>query len=217
MIDKVLPDITINNPDTTPAKSKTITASTNKWTLYMLVWEDNTCDDSLNFVAYDSITFNLESDNGKYVCYKAEDSAWNVKYKISSPIAWIDTTAPVLSFTNNVKQNPSKVDDVTATWWDATVKKWMYSVSSWCSNNQSDYNKSYSDSMNQTDETNNWKYICLYAEDSAWNVSTLASEYPINIDITNPTCSITWNPENWTNQNVTLTVTMSDTNVDNNG
>jgi hypothetical protein len=30
MIDKVLPEITINNPDTTPAKSKTITATTDK-------------------------------------------------------------------------------------------------------------------------------------------------------------------------------------------
>jgi hypothetical protein len=30
---------------------------------------------SLEFLAYDSITFSSESDNGKYVCYKAEDNA----------------------------------------------------------------------------------------------------------------------------------------------
>ena len=88
-IDKNLPVITINNPDTTTAQSKTITATKNKWTLYMSITWANACDSTLEFIAYAEITFNLESDNGKYVCYKAEDSAWNVVYKISNQIVWI--------------------------------------------------------------------------------------------------------------------------------
>ena len=219
-IDKVLPIITINNPTTTPAQSKTITASTNEWTLYMAQTNSNTdckVGSSLEFGDYASITFDSESNNGIYVCYKAVDAAWNVKYELSSPIAWIDTTWPSLGFSANVLVWPVKSNTVTATWWDATVKKWMYSNTSTCSNTESDYNKTDSDSMNQTTQANNGKYICLYAEDSAGNVSKLASVNPINIDITDPICSISWNPENYTNQNVTLTVTMTDTNVNNNG
>ena len=219
-IDKVLPIITINNPTTTPAQSKTITASTNEWTLYMAQTNNNTdckVGSSLEFGDYASLTFGLEANNGTYVCYKAIDAAWNVKYELSDLIAWIDTTWPILGFSANVLAWPVKSNTVTATWWDATVKKWMYSNTSTCSNTESDYNKTDSDSMNQTTQANNGKYICLYAKDSAWNVSKLASANPINIDITDPTCSISWNPENYTNQNVTLTVTMTDTNIDNNG
>jgi hypothetical protein len=43
----------------------------------------------------------------------------------------------------------------------------MYSNTSSCSNTESDYNKTDSDSMNQTTQANNGKYICLYAKDAA--------------------------------------------------
>jgi hypothetical protein len=37
------------------------------------------------------------------------------------------------------------------------------------------------------------------------------------VDTTNPTCSITKSTSAWTSGNVTLTLSMSDTNVDSNG
>jgi cysteine-rich repeat protein len=95
--DRVLPVITIVNPDTTPAQSKTITASADKGTLYHSVTTGSVCDGTLTFVAYVDITFTSESDNGKRVCYKADllptDNV--VSYSLSAPIAGIDTTAPV--------------------------------------------------------------------------------------------------------------------------
>jgi len=93
----VPPVITIVNPDTTLALSKTITASTNAGTLSMFVNPAGvtTCGSSLAFVPYSSITFSSEADNTKTVCYKAEVNASNLTYALSNPIAGIDTTPPV--------------------------------------------------------------------------------------------------------------------------
>ena len=100
------PVITINNPDTSPAQSKTITASTDKGTLYQSVTTGTVCDGSLAFVSYSSITFTSESDNGKKVCYKAVDGS-NTVYSMSNAIAGIDTTAPVITVTGT---NPITIE-----------------------------------------------------------------------------------------------------------
>jgi Domain of unknown function (DUF5011)/Putative peptidoglycan binding domain len=105
-IDKIAPEITIVNPNTTPAKSKTITATSNEGTLSMAVNSGDVCDATLSFLPYDSVTFNSEADNGKKVCYKAEDLAGNVTYSISNAIAGIDTTAPVITITG---ENPTRI------------------------------------------------------------------------------------------------------------
>lgn len=97
-IDITAPNITISNPDTNAAQSKTIIASTNEGTLYMIE-SSSTCDaeaDSL-FVPYASLTLTSESNNGQTVCYKAVDEAGNKKYSLSNAISGIDTTAPVVS------------------------------------------------------------------------------------------------------------------------
>ncbi len=99
IIDQTPPVITIVNPNTDPALSKTISASTNEWTLTQTinaVWI-TTCDNSLIFLAYSDITFNTEADNWKFVCYRAIDDAWNTTYELSNTIAWIDTTPPVIT------------------------------------------------------------------------------------------------------------------------
>jgi hypothetical protein len=97
-----------------------------------------------------------------------------------------DTTPPTLSFTDNVAAGPVISDTVTADWGDATVKKWDYSTDGNCSTVAGDYTKTDVDTLNQTTETNDNKYICLYGEDSAGNISTLVSTHKINIDLTNP-------------------------------
>lgn len=96
-VDTTPPVITINNPTSSPAQSKTITASTNEGTLTMSNTTGSICNSSLTFVAYSSQTFNLESDNGKKVCYKAVDSATNTSYLMSNAISGIDKTAPVIT------------------------------------------------------------------------------------------------------------------------
>ncbi len=95
-VDTIAPSITIINPDSTPAQSKTITASASEGTLYMRVDAGTTCDNSLTFDPYSSFTFTHESDNGKTVCYKAVDAAGNSVYSLSAVISGIDTTAPTI-------------------------------------------------------------------------------------------------------------------------
>jgi hypothetical protein len=98
------PTITINNPDTTPATSKTITASASDGTLYMFVNAVGvtTCDVSLSasFISYAPITFTSEADNGKTVCYAASDQVNNKSYLLSSVIGGIDTIKPVITLTS---------------------------------------------------------------------------------------------------------------------
>jgi hypothetical protein len=48
------------------------------------------------------------------------------------------------------------------------------------------------------------------------NAATEASA-TITVDTTAPTCSISGNPSSWQNTNATLTLSMSDTNVNSNG
>ena len=220
--DNSAPNISFENPvNQGPSIADDVAVDWDDATVKKWKYSDtNSCPTiSSSYDKTDSDTMNQsdETNNWKYICLYAEDALWNATQLPSAYPINIDITAPILSFGSDVLVWPVKSNTVTATWWDATTKKWMYSTSSTCSDTEWDYNKTYSDSMNQTTQANNGKYICLYAKDEAWNVSKLASEYPINIDTTPPTCSISWNPENWTNQSVTLTVTMDDTNVKTDG
>ena len=99
--DRTEPVISIVQPDSSAAKTKTITASADKGTLLMSVDAGSTCDGTLSFVPYDSTSFNAEADNGKTICYEATlMSADNlVTYKLSAPISGIDTSAPSVAIT----------------------------------------------------------------------------------------------------------------------
>ncbi|GEM_PF-1838679 len=96
--DITVPVITIANPDSSSAQSKTITATANEGALTQSITTGSVCDNTLTFADYVSVTFSSEADNGKKVCYKAVDEASNIAYKMSDPIAGIDTTAPVITF-----------------------------------------------------------------------------------------------------------------------
>ena len=86
-IDRTAPTITITQPDTTPAQSKTITASASDGTLTMTAGSTSTTCDATrtSFVTYASTTFTAEADNGKYVCYRAVDAVGNTGYLNSTP------------------------------------------------------------------------------------------------------------------------------------
>ncbi len=116
-IDTIPPTITITNSNTTPAQSKTISASTNEWTLTYTVNPigDTTCNETLTFWAYTAETFTNEADNGKYICYKATDTAWNNSFTLSDEIWWIDTTPPVITLLGstfiNIEYNSTYIDN----------------------------------------------------------------------------------------------------------
>ncbi len=115
-IDTTPPTITITEPDTSPALSKTITASASDYgTLTMSNITGLPCDDSLTFVAYSSQTFSSEPDNGTMVCYQAADALGNTDYSLSGAIAGIDTTPPsVTSFTlKTPATSPTNADTLT--------------------------------------------------------------------------------------------------------
>lgn len=92
-----------------------------------------------------------------------------------------DTTPPTLSFTDNVETGPVTSDTITASWGDATAKKWDYESLASCPATEISYTKTDSDSMDQTTTTNNGKYICLYGADATGNSATLLSANDINI------------------------------------
>ncbi len=95
--------ITINNPNTQPAHSKTITASVDDQHYRLFLSINNPgiliCDRTLTFINYSEQTFNSESDNGKTICYKAKpgEGEENTIYQLSNPIQGIDWTAPIIT------------------------------------------------------------------------------------------------------------------------
>ena len=49
--------------------------------------------------------------------------------------------------------------------------------------------------------------------DTANNAAATKTSSAVTVDTTAPTCSISGNPSSWQNTNATLTLSMSDTNV----
>jgi hypothetical protein len=94
---------------------------------------------------------------------------------------------------------------VTVSWWDASVKKYIYTTNSTCPSASWSYTTTTSTSFDQTTETNNGKYICLYAEDANGNSTTLRSASTIHVDNTPPTATLTTtNEPSQTSQTATL-------------
>lgn len=62
---------------------------------------DTTCDATRTFIPYASTTFTSDTDNGKYICYKAIDSLDNTRYVLSNGIEGImDIVAPIITINN---------------------------------------------------------------------------------------------------------------------
>lgn len=160
-----------------------------------------------------SITFDTLSDRSYSDCtITVTDAAGNVSDTLAVSTFVIDTTGPSLSFDNNVEEGPVASDTITGNWSgaDAAVKKWKYNDNTTCSTTAGDYTDGTT-IPDQTDETNNGKYICLYGEDALGNKSTLASANDINIDSTDPVVDTISSPAESNNQTFTVSYTASDT------
>jgi autotransporter-associated beta strand protein len=121
----------------------------------------------------------------------ASDNAGNTALATGPSATFaVDNIAPTISFTDNVVTGPVTSNTVTASWGDALVKKWDYETLAVCPSTEISYTKNDSDSMDQSTQDNNGKYICLYGADAAGNYATQVSAQAINIDITAPTVTI---------------------------
>ena len=137
----------------------------------------------------------------------------------------IDKTSPTIDFLQDVPTNYKKQHTVKIKVSDDNpdTNSYYYGFSD---SNTCDASVTYSNSfvseaeITLNDSSKNWKYLCVTAKDSAWNISYKSSTNPIKIDNVTPTVSwvsekifVVWSSEA---QNYTLTsgLTFSD-NVDN--
>ncbi|MDD3486967.1 MAG: chitobiase/beta-hexosaminidase C-terminal domain-containing protein [Candidatus Moranbacteria bacterium] len=176
---------------------------------------DSTCNGSDTYGnSFTSATdFAISGNHTEYLCVMATDEYSNTGYQLVGQLN-TDNTAPTLSFTDNVAAGPVASDTVTGSWGDASTKLWDYDTDGTCSTSSGDYTKTDSDSMNQTDETNNGKYICLYGDDAAGNYDTLASANDINVDTgvesDAPTFTVNEGTDTGPTQTDTINVTVTD-------
>jgi hypothetical protein len=182
------PVITIANPDTAPAQSKTISASASDGTLTMKVDAGSTCDATVTgFIDYAAHTFTAESDNGKTICYKAVD-AGGASYLLSNAIAGIDTTVPGVTGLSN-DTNPLK--SKTWSWGASETSTYRYLIDQSSGGVPSGmYGSTVAVTQSLGDGT---YYIHVQAKDAAGNESSVATVSAILdnaapvITITNPT------------------------------
>ena len=203
-VDKTAPTITITEPNTLPAQSKTITASASDGTLTMSNTTGATCDGTLTFIAYASQTFTSEADNGTRVCYRAVDTAGNTAYSLSNAIAGIDTTAPTITITEpDTLPAPSKT--ITASASDGTLSM-SNTTGAICDGTLTFI--AYA-SQTFTSEADNGTRVCYRAVDALGNTRYSLSNAIAGIDTTAPTITIT-EPDTLPATSKTITASASD-------
>lgn len=108
----------------------------------------------------------------------------------------VDTTLPEISFSDDVAAGPVSSDTIALTVTDAnpdtTAYTYGFSADATCDATDA-YTNTYTAGTSWTlsGTTQNGQYICAQAEDMAGNISYQASAYPLNIDTTKPTLTIT--------------------------
>ena len=186
-IDNTAPTIVITNPNTNPAQSKTITATSGE-TLTMSLDSEGVCNSGLTFITYASTTFSSESNNGETVCYKAVDTAGNEKYELSNVIVGIDTTAPTITITNP-NTDPAQSKMITASVGEGTLTMFINAIGVDTCDDSLTF-VAYS-STTFSSEADNGKKVCYKSEDSLGNIDYSLSDVIGGIDTTAPTVSIT--------------------------
>ena len=111
-----------------------------------------------------------------------------ISFAIASVSIAADTTPPVITFTDNVEAGPVARDTIIVVVTDDTDSdleyQYGYSSSSTCDANVSFFPKvAQSVSIAIDSETNNGKYFCVKAEDTAENIAYLSSTNDVNINL----------------------------------
>jgi hypothetical protein len=148
-----------------------------------------------SWIDYADSIFSFNITNGATGCNSAngsktltarlKDALGNIS-ATAEDSTYYNITGPNLSFIQDVEVGPVASDTITPDWGNATIMGWDYDADGTCSAVFDDYHKTDSDSMDQTDQTNNTFFICLYGEDALGNISTLASANDINIASASP-------------------------------
>ncbi|MFA6973540.1 MAG: fibronectin type III domain-containing protein [Parcubacteria group bacterium] len=109
--------------------------------------------------------------------------------------ALVDTTAPVIAFTDDVAAGPVQSDDIVinVVETNSASYKYIFSADATCADENYAGGTTFGsdDLITINTETNNTKYICVKAIDTAGNAAYQAGVNPLNIDITNPDGTIT--------------------------
>ena len=121
--DNTAPTISITNPNNSCATSKVVKATITDVTAWVstmkyvktwsstCTWTTTNWGSAVDYPNNSNITLNVESDNGKYICFQAIDAVWNVSYERSSQITWIDVSGPWkptwLTWQENNNQKPT--------------------------------------------------------------------------------------------------------------
>ena len=190
-IDTTAPTITITNPDQSfSAQSREFEASVSDGTLTMATVLDGVCDATVSsFEAYAEVVFSAENDNGSRICYQATDDLGNTAYELSDEVTGIDTTAPTISFNDDVDPVLNNADTISITVEDLnpTVHFYGFSADNFCDETDSyPYDFISGGSFVIDNESYNGQYLCIEAEDEAENFAYQISSDALNIDSTLP-------------------------------
>lgn len=209
-IDTIVPTVTaFTVPETSnslivPINAFTATDDNTGVAAYLITESDLTpAVDAAGWSGAAQTTYVFVTEGIKNLFAWAKDAVGNISDSLTGTVT-VDTTPPIISFTDNVAAGPLQSDTITADWGDATIRKWDYDADGTCSETAGDYSKTNLNALTQNTETNNAQFICLYGEDSAGNITALVSANDINIDITPPVITIT-NPNSSSAQTKTIT------------
>ena len=223
-IDVTNPVITVNNDvSMTFTNSDTINVTatdTNISTRNYGFSADNICDGTdtypNSFTSGSNFNITSETNNGKYMCFRAVDTAGNTSYLVSANPLNIDITNPAISITDDVVAGPVTSDTVAANITDTNITLREYALSADATCNVADFpGTTYTNSSTLTfnTQTNNGKWVCFKGADGAGNITYAASANPLNIDVTSPAISITDNVAAGPVQSDTVIATVTDTNI----
>lgn len=175
-----------------------------------------------SFTNEQSFDITDDSKSGKYICAIAKDSVGNVTYVASNKKLNIDNTPPVISYTKKVEQGPVGTNVVRIAVQDANPEATSYyagyvNQKEDCSaaslgttptqyrNNlieptASPFTQDYS-----LGASYNGKYFCAVAQDKLQHTTYQVSEFPININDTQPGITFQNLPTTYTRE-ATVTV-----------
>ncbi|MDQ7009127.1 MAG: cadherin domain-containing protein, partial [Candidatus Gracilibacteria bacterium] len=115
IVDTIAPSIIfVDNVITGPVQSDTINITVSDINPDTASYEygfssDSTCDNTdtygNTFTSGINFVINTETNNGKYICIKAEDAAGNISYLVSSEKINIDITVPTILNSNIISNN----------------------------------------------------------------------------------------------------------------
>ena len=210
-VDTTPPTITVtpSSDDSSPKKKITVSATSSdegsgikpNSLSYNLIEAADSCDSTemtSGTSRLRSVTLSSESDNGKKVCFQAEDLAGNKAYQASGVITGIDSTPPTIIVTPASDDATAKTAiTVSASSTDTDLEAtpiWLHKVidqADTCNQSEMLTGLYRGNSITLNTEADNGKKVCFWVEDQVGNNAYQASGVITGIDSTPPTITVT--------------------------